>query len=97
MAFIGKGSVSVLVPDKNNPTQEKEVAILRDGPGGFFGEMSLLFYKARNATIQARTWTRIHQLFRKDFERVFAKYPDEKIAMSNRINGLKLFKTKEIK
>ena len=95
MAFIGKGSVSVLVPHKNNPAAEKEVAILRDGPGGFFGEMSLLFFKARNATIQARTWTRIHQLFRKDFERVFAKYPEEMQAMNDRINKLKIFKTRE--
>ena len=95
MCFIGRGSVSVLVPDSVDPSKEREVAVLRDGPGGFFGEMALIFHQKRNATIQARTWTRIHQLYRDAFERVFQKYPDEKRAMDARIDSLKLFKDRK--
>ena len=95
MCFIGRGSVSVLVPDSADPSKETEVAVLRDGPGGFFGEMALIFNKKRNATIQARTWTRIHQLFREAFDRVFQKYPDERRAMDARIESLKMFKDKK--
>ena len=95
MAFIGRGSVSVLVPNRDNSSLEREVAVLRDGAGGYFGEMALIFHQKRNATIQARTWTRIHQLFRLDFEQVFSKYPDEKEALDARIEQLKLFKDKK--
>ena len=92
MCFIGRGSVNVQVPDPNDLTKEKKkVAVLRDGQG-FFGEMALIFGKKRNATVQARTWTRIHQLYRGAFERVFQKYPEEKRAMDARIEKLKVFK-----
>ena len=100
MCFIARGSVSVLVPDPTKQVEKegaaiatKEVAVLREGPGGFFGEMALIYRRARNATIQARSWLRIHQLFRVDFERTFRLYPEEKKKMDATIEKLKVFKT----
>jgi len=129
MAFIAKGSVSVLVPmasstksksSNNNKNQEnedkedkeeevrkssmlfvekgkemneKEVAILREGEGGYFGEMALIYHKPRNATIQARSFLRIHQLHRPDFQRIMQLYPAEKVKMDTKINSMKIFKT----
>jgi CRP-like cAMP-binding protein len=99
MCFIAQGSVSVIVPCNNGDIdglgqrrKEKEVAVLREGKGGYFGEMALLYDKPRNATIEARTWLRIHQLFRADFHRVFNLYPDEKIKMNSVIEKMKVFK-----
>ena len=105
MAFIAKGSVSVIVPNNRRQSQgggedgdgivcrnEKEVAVLREGAGGYFGEMALLYDKPRNATIEARSWLRIHQLHRVDFHRVFNLYPNEKIKMNAVINKMKVFK-----
>ena len=70
--------------------KRKEVAVLRDGPE-VFGEMANI-WKEGNATVQARTWTRIHQLYRGAFERAFQKYPEEKRQMDARIEKLKVFK-----
>ena len=75
---------------------EKEVAILREGPGGYFGEMALIYNRPRNATIQARSWLRIHQLFRRDYLNTFQLYPNEKKKMDEVVGRMKLFQSLKV-
>jgi len=78
------------------PPNEKEVAILREGPGGYFGEMALIYNRPRNATIQARSWLRIHQLFRRDYLNTFQLYPNEKKKMDEVVGRMKLFQSLKV-
>lgn len=75
--IIQDGFFDVLVKDKEDPddTVPKKVGTL--GPGDSFGELALLYFAPRAATIQAKGSGILWVIARKDFKEILAKSNDE--------------------
>lgn len=69
MYFIGTGKVEVIAADG-----ETIVATLK--AGDFFGEMALLFSKARNASVRAVDYCDLYSLDKETFDHAISRFPD---------------------
>lgn len=70
--LISRGQVSISVPSD----QGEHVMLDYLGPGGFFGEISLLDGGPRTATVRAATTTELYVLRRDDFHAFMRARPD---------------------
>jgi CRP/FNR family transcriptional regulator, cyclic AMP receptor protein len=70
--LIRSGGVAVTVPND----QGEHVTLAHLGPGGFFGEISLLDGGARTATVRATRATELYVLKRDDFHGFIRQHPD---------------------
>jgi voltage-gated potassium channel len=69
MYFIGSGKVEVIAVDGHTV-----VATLK--AGDFFGELALLFTKARNASVRAVDYCDLYSLDKDTFDHAISRYPD---------------------
>jgi CRP/FNR family cyclic AMP-dependent transcriptional regulator len=82
--IIASGSVKITIP----PDDGSEPAILTTiGPGGFFGELSLLDGAARSATAVALDSVEAHVLRRDIFDRLLDKEPAVRTALLAALAG----------
>lgn len=70
--IVNKGRVSVTVPSDKG----EHVVLDELGPGGFFGEISLLDGGTRTATIRTLEPTELYMLSREDFHDVIRREPE---------------------
>jgi uncharacterized membrane protein len=77
IGVVQSGAVDVIAPDADG----KEVKLNTIGPGGFFGELSLLVGGPRTATIRAAADSVILTLGRQDFQHFLEKHPSATIHM----------------
>ncbi|MBI4261359.1 MAG: cyclic nucleotide-binding domain-containing protein [Actinobacteria bacterium] len=80
MYFISRGTVEVLGPEGD----EVKARLTR---GDFFGEMALLFDRARSATVRAVEYCDLYRLRRELFERVLSHYPEVAEKIHERARG----------
>ncbi len=73
--LVSKGEVAISVPNENG----EEVLLDRQGPGGFFGEISLLDSDPRTATVRATVPTELYRLEQADFHAFLRERPDAAI------------------
>ena len=75
--LIHHGHVAVTVPNERG----EHVVLNQLGPGGFFGEISLLDGGTRTASVRALTDTELFVLGRDDFHAFLRRYPEVAIAI----------------
>ena len=68
MFFVQKGKIEVLSADES-----KQLTILQKGD--FMGEIGLFKKATRTATVKAITFLDVYELQRKEFNKVFKRYP----------------------
>ena len=70
--LVNSGKVAVSVPNE----QGEHVTLDYLGPGGFFGEISLLDGGPRTASVRTTERSQLYVLMREDFHRIIQKRPD---------------------
>jgi CRP/FNR family cyclic AMP-dependent transcriptional regulator len=70
--LVSEGEVVITIPNEEG----EEIVLERQGPGGFFGEISLLDSGPRTATVRATEPTRVLRLSRADFHAFLRDDPD---------------------
>jgi len=73
--LVNEGEVAISVPNEKG----EEVLLERQGPGGFFGEISLLASDPRSATARATEATELYRLDQADFHAFLHRRPDAAI------------------
>jgi uncharacterized membrane protein len=74
---ISRGEVAISVP--NDQGEHVQLALL--GPGGFFGEISLLDGGPRTASARTTAWTELYTLSRGDFHAFLHRRPEVAIRL----------------
>ena len=89
MFVVGKGTLRVAI-------EPNDTEVARHGPGGFFGEMSLLTGKPRTATVSAVTDCELMEVTAAAFKRFVVDQPAvlEKVAAAVMQRQLELEKTR---
>jgi CRP/FNR family cyclic AMP-dependent transcriptional regulator len=69
--FINKGRVKVFSHDENG----KECIFRYQGPGEYFGELSLLDHQPRSVTVETTVYSEFTKILKKDFESCLLNRP----------------------
>lgn len=77
MYVVESGKVKVFVSDTNG----KEFVLNTQGPGSYFGELSLLDDSRRSASVVTTERTTLRIIYKADFEKILAEYPNISITL----------------
>lgn len=85
MYFVGRGTVSVLVPNKESLSVSNAIRVGQKRKGEFFGEVALIKECLRTAWVRADTYVVAPFLSRASLEPIWKYFPEERELLAARV------------